>query len=149
MRRTQTLTVFEHWGSRRVGRLTQRTIVENTGLTDEGGKFEFLNGTFYPADEIGLKYTIEISAEPTGFAVPEINAYQFSSRIRALADQESTSHKTAWAKILKSVEIEDQNRVTFTLRTPFVRPEALLKIPYTDPGPDGQPDQNGFLRDDG
>jgi tetratricopeptide (TPR) repeat protein len=135
---------FEHWGSRRVGRLTQRTIVENTGLTDEGGKFEFLNGTFYPADEIGLEYTMEINQEPNGFAVPDINAYQFSSRIRALADQDSPSHKTAWAKILKSVEIEDQNRVTFTLRTPFVRPEALLKIPYTDPGPDGQPDQNGF-----
>ena len=35
---------IEHWGSRRVGRLTQRTLIENTGLTDEGGKFDFLNG---------------------------------------------------------------------------------------------------------
>jgi len=135
---------LEHFGSRRVGRLTQRTIIENTGLTDEGGKFEFLNGKFYPSDEYGLKYTMDISDSPAGFAVPEINAYQVSSRLRALADEESSEYKSGWAKILESVEIEDENRVSFTLRTPFVRPEALLKIPYKEVDEDGQPDQNGY-----
>ncbi len=134
----------EHFGSRRVGRLTQRTMIENTGVTDEGGKFEFLNGTFFPADEMGLKYTLEIDDSVPEFGVPETSAYRVSSRLLSLADEESAIYKPAWAKILESVEIEDRNRVSFTLRTPFVRPEALLKIPYAEPGPDGQPVQNGY-----
>lgn len=135
---------IEHWGSRRVGRLTQRTIIENTGLTDEGGKFEFLNGTIFPVDDIGLKYVMEINDNPPGFAVPPINAFQLSMRLDSYADENSPNHKIAWAKILHSVEIVDENRVLFTLRTPFVRPEALLKLTYADPDENGLPDQNGF-----
>ena len=135
---------IEHWGCRRVGRLTQRTIVENTGLTDEGGKFEFLNGTIFPADDIGLKYVMEINENPPGFAVPPISAFELSMRLNSFADEKSPNYKVEWGKILYSVEIEDENRVSFMLRMPFVRPEALLKLPYTDPDENGHPDQNGF-----
>ncbi|MFK7767500.1 MAG: ABC transporter substrate-binding protein [Mariniblastus sp.] len=134
---------FEHWGARRVGRLTQRTIMENTGLTDEGGKYEFPNGLLYRADEIGLKYTFEIKNDVTGFAVPETTAYEVSSLLLDLADPESPSYNVAWAKIVGRISIEDESHVSFTLRTPFVRPEALLKIPYTPADETGQPDQNG------
>ena len=123
---------IEHWGSRRVGRLTQRTLIENTGLTDEGGKFEFLNGRIFPLDEIGLKYAMEIDESPSGFAVPEIDAFGLALRLTSAATETSPDHNVAWAKILKSVEIEGESRVVFTLRTPFVRPEALLKLKYSD-----------------
>ncbi len=135
---------IENWASRRVGRLTQRTIIENTGLTDEGGKFEFLNGTIFPADDVGLKYVMELNDQPPGFAIPPLTAFQLSMRLTSFADARSPNYKVAWAKILDAVEIEDENRVSFTLRTPFVRPEALLKLPYSDPDENGQPDQNGF-----
>ena len=134
---------FEHWGARRVGRLTQRTVLENTGLTDEGGKYEFPNGLLYRADEIGLKYTFEIKDDVTGFAVPETSAFEISSLLLALAEEDSPSYNVSWAKIVESVSIEDENHVSFTLRTPFVRPEALLKMPYAAPDENGQPDQNG------
>jgi len=135
---------IEHWGSRRVGRLTQRTLIENTGLTDEGGKFEFLNGRIFPLDEIGLKYAMEINESPTGFAVPEIDAFKLASRLTSAATETSPDHNVAWAKILKSVEIEGESRVVFTLRTPFVRPEALLKLKYSEGDVDGEAERNGF-----
>ena len=133
-----------HWGSRRAGLLTQRTLFENTGLTDEGGKFEFLNGKFFPSDDIGRKYTIEINETPAGFAVPHLDAYQVSARLLSFATKGSRNYKPAWAKVLERVEIEGKNRVTFTLRTAFVRPEALLKLTFADPDENGVPDQNGF-----
>ncbi|MFT5300354.1 MAG: peptide/nickel transport system substrate-binding protein [Mariniblastus sp.] len=136
-------TQIANWAARRDGGLTQRTLFENTGLTDEGAKLEFLNGTIFPADEIGLTYTMEIDENPTGFAVPPISAYEVSARLLSLADSESPDYKTAWAKIFQNVEIEGENRVTFTLRSPFVRPEALLKIPYAELTVDSEAVQNG------
>lgn len=134
---------IENWSARREGRLTQRTLIENTGLTDEGGKFEFLNGTIFPDDDIGLKYIFELNDDPAGFAVPPVDAFQLSTRLGAFAEETSTEYKVGWAKILDTVEIEDENRVSFELRTPFVRPEALLKLPYSAPDENGLPDQNG------
>lgn len=133
----------EHWGARRVGRLTQRTLVELDGLTDEGGKWSFLNGVIYRADEIGLKYVFEIKDEVPSFAVPKVNAFQVSLRLLSLADPESPIYNEAWDKICESVKIIDQSRVAVTLRSPFIRPESLLNIPYNDADENGVPDPNG------
>ncbi|MDG1874473.1 MAG: ABC transporter substrate-binding protein [Mariniblastus sp.] len=134
---------IENWGSRRGGRLTQRTLVELDGLTDEGGKWSFLNGVIYRSDEIGLKYTFEIKDEVTKFGVPQTNAFQVSMRLLSLADPKSPIYNEGWDKIVESVRIIDEKRVTVTLRSPYIRPEALLNIAYSDPGPDGEPEQNG------
>ena len=133
----------EHWGARRVGRLTQRTLVELDGLTDEGGKWSFLNGSIYRADEIGLNYVFEIKDEVASFAVPKVNAFQVSLRLLSLADPKSPIYNEAWDKICESVKIIDQSRVAVTLRSPFVRPESLLNIAFADADPNGVPEQNG------
>ena len=133
----------EHWGARRVGRLTQRTLVELDGLTDEGGKWSFLNGVIYRADEIGLKYVFEIKDEVPSFAVPKVNAFQVSLRLLSLADPESPIYNEAWDKICESVKIIDQSRVAVTLRSPFIRPESLLNIAFNDADENGAPDANG------
>ena len=134
---------IENWGSRRGGRLTQRTLVELDGLTDEGGRWSFLNGVIYRSDEIGLKYTFEIKDEVPTFGVPKTNAFQVSMRLLSLADPKSPIYNEGWDKIVESIKIIDEKRVTATLRSPFIRPEALLNIVYNDPSPDGQPEQNG------
>ncbi len=134
---------IEHWGSRRIGHLTQRTLIELTGLSDEGGKYEFLNGRMYRSDEVGLRYTFEIKEDETAFAVPPINAFELSMRLLSLANEDSPAFDPAWAKILYDVEIEDDN-VSVSLRTPYIRPESLLKMPYSNPDANGRPDQNGM-----
>lgn len=134
---------IEHWGARRVGRLTQRSLIELTGLTDEGGKYDFLNGRMYRTDEIGLRYTFEIKPDDAMFAVPPMDAFHLSMRLLALADEDSPSFDPAWGKILYDVAIQD-DKVLVTLRSPYIRPESLLKMAYTDPDESGKPDQNGM-----
>ena len=91
-----------------------------------------------------LKYAMEIDESPSGFAVPEIDAFGLALRLTSAATETSPDHNVAWAKILKSVEIEGESRVVFTLRTPFVRPEALLKLKYSEGDQDGEIERNGF-----
>ena len=131
---------LEHWGSRRVGRLTQRRIMELTGMSDEGGEYTFWNGIFYRADDAGLRYTFELRDNLTDFAVPSLTAFELSSRLLDRAKPESPNYLAAWGKILDRVTIDDDSHVSFTLRTPFVRPEALLTMRYQDSDP---PVQNG------
>ncbi len=125
---------LEDWASRRVGRLTQRRIVELTGLSEEGGKYEFLNGRLYPLDNIGMSYRFEIDPEKRAFAVPGITANQLAYRLLRHADPnpENPHYREAWAKILGTVAIVDERRVDIRLKIPFVKPEALLHFPYTD-----------------
>ncbi|MEM9943932.1 MAG: ABC transporter substrate-binding protein [Planctomycetota bacterium] len=122
---------LEHFGSRRVGRLTKRTMIELTGLTDEGGKYEFLNGVFYRSDEIGMEYIFEIKSDVSGFAIPSITAYEVAARLLTLADPESPEYDLGWARIVSEVSIVDESKVKLRLRSPYVRPEAILKIAYT------------------
>ncbi len=132
---------IDHWGSRRVGRLTKRTIVEMDGLSDEGGKYRFLNGELYRADEIGLQYVFELDQEPTAFGTPISSAFQIASRLLDAADPDSPAFDISWARVIDTVAIDSESKVTITLRTPYVRPEALLNFTYN-----GDPisDQNGI-----
>jgi tetratricopeptide (TPR) repeat protein len=120
---------LDHWGSRRVGRLIQRSLVEITGLSDEGAKYEFLNGSISRIDNVGLKYVFNLDPEPSQM-VPAISAFQLATRLLAFADPVNDFYNETWAKILATVEVQSETRVVVTLQRPFVRPEALMQIPY-------------------
>jgi len=134
---------LENWGARRIGKMTQRAMIEFSGLTDEGGRYDFLNGQITLIDDIGLEYRLEILPNQNKFGVPPITAWQVARRLQSYADPASDNHKVAWAKILYSVAIENENQVRIKLKVPFVRPEALLQFPYEDRGEEGLPVQNG------
>lgn len=143
---------LDHWGSRRVGRLIQRSLVEITGLSDEGAKYEFLNGVISRIDNVGLKYAFDLDAESTPM-VPSISAFQLASRLLAFANPVNDFYNETWAKILATVEVQSDTRVVVTLQRPFVRPEALMQIPYptslSDPGVDARDPmntQNGLFK---
>lgn len=135
-------TRTENWAARRMGRLTQRTIVEFDGLTDEGGSYRFLNGTLEQVDDDGLKFRFRLSDEQE-FGVPKITAFQISQQLLDRADPESPLYFEPWGKVVGPISIEDPKTVSVELRIPFVRPEALLQVPYEAPGEDGIPVQNG------
>ncbi len=120
---------LDHWGSRRVGRLIQRSLVEVTGLSDEGARYEFLNGTISRIDNVGLKYAFDLDLESEK-SVPPISAFQLATRLLAYANPTSATYDPTWAKILSTVEVQSDTRVVVTLQRPFVRPEALMQIPY-------------------
>ena len=122
---------IDHLGSRRTGRLVKRRILELVGLSDEGGRYEFLNGTMTRADDAGMRYTFEID-QRRKFGVPPINAFELSSRLLSRAQAGSPNYSSNWAKVVDRVFVEDESKVSFTLKSPFVRPEALLGMTYQD-----------------
>jgi hypothetical protein len=131
-----------HWGSRRVGRLTQRTLIELTGLSDEGGRYKFLNGQFERTDDLGLEYAF-IFDDQVDPLLPRATPNQIASRLLDHADALSPNYLPAWAKIFNSVSV-DSNRVAIQLRKPFVRPAAVARFQYSDRLEDGQPVQDGI-----
>ena len=91
---------LDHWGSRRVGRLTQRTIIELTGLSDEGGRYDFLNGRFERTDDLGLEYAF-IFDEMVDPLLPATTPNQIAFRLLDHASPSSKNYLPAWAKIFE------------------------------------------------
>lgn len=133
---------IEHWGSRRVGRLTQRTLIEMTGLTDEGGRYQFLNGTFERTDNLGLEFVFRLNESPSPLT-PEITANRISSRLLDHANPDSPNYLAAWAKVVDRISLEG-DEVKIKLRRPFVRPSALLKFPFHNRLENEMPMQDGI-----
>jgi peptide/nickel transport system substrate-binding protein len=123
---------IEDWSSRRVGRLTQRRLVELVGLSEEGGRYEFINGRFVQIDQTGYKYRFQIDPSPKSFAVPKIESYELASLLLRQADPENPKHVNAWAKILKTVSVTGQYSVEIELKVPYVRPEALMNFAFKE-----------------
>lgn len=123
---------LEHWASRRVGRLTERRLVEFVGLAEEGGKYEFVSGRVFANDETGLVYRFVIEPQKIGFAIPRINAFQLAGQLLRYADAENPKCVVAWAKNVESVTVVDDLTVDVRLKVPLVRPEAYLSLPFAN-----------------
>lgn len=134
---------LDHWGSRRVGRLTQRTMIELTGLSDEGGRYQFLNGRFERTDDLGMEFAFIFDQQPDPL-LPSTSPNRVASRLLDHANDESENYLPAWAKILDSVSVDGGDRVAIQLRRPFVRPAALARFQYSDRLENGQPIQDGI-----
>ena len=137
---------IDHWGSRRTGRLIKRLLLELVSLSDEGGQYEFLNGNLMRSDDVGMQYTFEIKGEPK-FGVPPINAFELSTRLISRAQADSPNYSPSWAKVIDRVFVQGEDKVSFTLKSPFVRPEALLGMTYQDFK--GEADDSGKIAFDG
>ena len=123
---------LEHWASRRVGQLTERRLLEFSGVSDEGGRYEFVSGRVFQTDEAGLVYRFQIDPEKTGFAIPKITSYHVAGQFLRYADASNPKCVTAWAKIVDSVSVIDDFTVEVRLKIPLVRPEAFLRLPYAN-----------------
>ena len=131
------------WGGRRVGRLTMRSVIEFAGLSDEGGRYEFLNGVLAQADEVGLKFRYTIDPEKQKQGVPPITALELATRLVSMGTYGSPYYRTAFAKVIDTISIEDEFNVLISLRQQFIRPDALVQFRYDDPFSGKPPVQNG------
>ena len=133
-------TSLDNWSSRRVGRLTMRSVVEFAGPGDDGGKYEFPNGSIEQIDDNGFEFRFIIDPQVTG-PVPEIDAYELSRRMLARGAVESPEYYEPFAKIVKTIEIEDRYNVVVKLKIPFIRPESVFEFLYQ--GPEVEKEANG------
>lgn len=123
---------LDNWAARRIGRLTARTIVEFAGPGDDGGRYEFLNGSFEQTDDNGFEYRFSIDSAAGGFAVPELDAYELSRRLLARGSVNSDQYSIPFARIVDTITIENATDILVKLKRAHVRPEVLFKIPYGD-----------------
>ena len=95
------------------------------------------------ADEDGLAYRFTIEPSDPARGIPEITALDLASKMVAMGTYEMPDYRTAFAKVIDTIEIEDDRNVLIKLRRQFVQPEALVQFRYDNPF-DGQPPvQNG------
>ena len=132
---------LDHWASRRVGSLTQRSIVEFKGPGDDGGKYEFVNGDFEQLDDDGYLFRFTIRSDVDGYAVPNINAYELSRQLISRGSIGSSEYSVPFAKVIDTIEVEDERKVVVRMRKAYVRPEALMLFLY--PTSDKVPQMNG------
>ncbi len=135
---------LDDWGTRRVGRLTMRSVIEFAGLSDEGGRYDFLNGEFTQVDEAGLVYRFTIKPDQDRIGVPTIGALEIATHLLARGSADSDEYNVPFAKIMDRVAIEDEYNVLVYLRRPFVRPEACMQFLYSSPTQNETPSQNGI-----
>jgi len=129
--------------------------VEITGLSDEGARYEFLNGSINRIDDVGLVYAIDLDPNMEKIGVPQITAIDMANRLLANANPNSQTFDPTWRRILRTVELVSSTRVLITLQRPFVRPEALMQVAYPssgetsadgEPGAEAMANQNGVYR---
>jgi len=117
--------------ARRAGRLTQRLLVELTGLSTEGGKYESPLATIERSDD---------SRSLTLFVRPpadEMAAYRIAQRLLAQATEGSRVYDRNWSRLVASIAMPQPGEVQINLRWPHVRPEAFLALPWAslEPAP--------------
>ena len=121
---------LDNWGQRRVGKLTQRSVVEFTGPGDDGGNYKFLNGSINQIDDDGYVFRFTIEPSSYQFATPPINAYALSRKMLARGSIRSEEYNIPFAKVVESIQIEDEQNVVVKLKKAFVKPEALFQFMY-------------------
>ena len=125
---------LDNWASRRVGNLLLRSLVEFEGQGQDGGQYRFPHGRIEYGDD-GKSFAFQLTEDSTANQLPPLNAFQLSKRILDRADIDSPDYSPAWIRLLKSVEIENAERVNVQLTQAHVLPEALLQIAYDAPHP--------------
>ena len=125
-------TNLENWSARRIGRLTMRSVVEFAGPGDDGGQYLFPSGKIEQIDDNGYEFRFSINPGIAG-AIPKIDAYELSRRMLSRGSSQSSEYYPPFAKIVDTIEIENQNNVVIKLKIPFIRPEPLFEFLYQGP----------------
>jgi len=132
---------FDDWAARRIGRLTQRMLVEFDGHRPNGGIYTF------PLGDVELSVDrrhILLDIDPDS-PVAKLDGFDVSRRVLGLAEPDSAETRPLWRWLCQTVSVEDVYRVDVGLRAPHVLPQALLQVPLQAPAVDQQQD-NGIYR---
>jgi len=123
----QDVTSINSWPARRTGRLTERTLVQFIGAGPEGGQYLFPLGEYYQSDD-RRQLTLQLAEVGENEGLVQVDGYDVSRHVLAMADPRSPRYDPFWASLTKSTRVEDVFNVHIHLRRPHVLPEAMLQI---------------------
>jgi hypothetical protein len=121
---------LDDWGSLRIGRLTRRNVVEFVGPGDDGGQYEFLNGKLQQVDDNELVFRFTMEPPRPGTKVPALDAFELSRRLLSRGTVGSADYFEPFARVVRSVEIENERQVLLNFKRAFAKPEALFRFQY-------------------
>lgn len=132
---------LDSWASRRLGRLSYRTLLEHRGQGQDGGVYELVSGKIaLSEDRKTLRFQLDESApDPLN---PPVDLYAMSRRLFDLANPENPESIPAWSRLMSRLEIEDPRNLRIDLRFPHVLPESLVGLPLVPVG-ETIPEPNG------
>lgn len=120
---------LDSWAARRAGMMIYRALVEFRGQGQDGGQYRFPNGRIEYGED-GRSFTFEVTRTEGEAGLPAIDAYDVARRLLDVANESSPEYFAAWRRLLKSVSIEEGNRIHVELSQAFVLPEALLQVSH-------------------
>jgi len=126
------------WASRRVGRLTRRSIAEFTGHGAAGGQYRSPLGEIeHDPEAKTLTFTLRTADSKVDGS--QTTAQPLSRRLLKLADPLDIEYLPGWARLLKSVETEGSSVVRAHFLQPHVLPQAWLQTAITAEAAAGAP----------
>ncbi|NOY42429.1 MAG: hypothetical protein GXP26_11410 [Planctomycetes bacterium] len=118
-------TTLADMAALRVSRLTNPKLIEMIDFGPEGGIYSSKWATF-SSDDTGLEFDIQLQANAVKAGIlPEVLTLQILNATKS----SSPNYQPILSGLLKSVAIQDGQRIHLQWKHPHVRPEALFPIP--------------------
>ncbi len=126
--------VLTDWATRRTMRLSHSTLTRFAGAAAGGGRYDCPVGQIR-ITENGRKINVQLDPNrqwSSGEAV--LSGYDVSRRLLALADPADPAYRPDFARLFKTIAVQDVYRVEIEMSSAHRHPEAMLQtllLPYT------------------
>jgi tetratricopeptide (TPR) repeat protein len=116
---------IDRWADQRVGRLTDRRLMELRGVGPEGGEYVCPVGKCERSED--GRY-LNLTMSERRFAEQSFSTLE---RMLAAARPESEQYLEPWAELLRGARLIKAGQIEATLARPHVLPQALLALPLS------------------
>lgn len=120
--------IIESWSSRRTGKLVRKLLMDFVRQDEDGGVYRFEYGSIDALGEEGQDYRFRLRMDDP--EAPKLSSVQLAKMLDQVATPGHNYFHPVWARALRSVEVENTERIRFRLNYPYLLPTALLQVPF-------------------
>lgn len=136
--------VIESWASRRTGKLVRKLLMDFVRQDEDGGVYRFEHGSIDALGEEGQDYRFRLRIDDPD--APKLSSVQLARMLDQVATPGHNYFHPVWARALRSVEVENTERIRFRLNYPYLLPTALLQVPFLPTDVEGSDGPYAVLR---
>ena len=115
---------IDDWAGRRVHRLLSRSLIELTGYTAEGPKYDSPFGRLSVGED-GRRLSIHLQPDQPGHH--DLTGYDVARWVLAMTGAHRHGYRSGWSQRVRSVSVQNVYDIETELNRPHVGPAALLK----------------------
>ncbi|MBL8888630.1 MAG: hypothetical protein JNL67_01540 [Planctomycetaceae bacterium] len=136
--------IIESWASRRTGKLVRKLLMDFVRQDEDGGVYRFEHGSIDALGEEGQDYRFRLRMDDP--ESPKLSSVQLARMLEQVATPGHNYFHPVWARALRSVEVENTERIRFRLNYPYLLPTALLQVPFLPTDLEGSDGPYAVLR---